>query len=124
MLYPPVADMLKNVDSRYLLVNVVAQRARVISEEAEAFQEELTDKPVTLAIREVAEGKLTADGNERKRNLRLIPGSAFLSRNRHGKAQGPENRQHNGTICLHIVKFHCIRVLGPTMTGSEYSSSS
>ena len=60
MLYPPVADMLKNVDSRYLLVNVVAQRARVISEESEAFGEELTDKPVTLAIREVAEGKLTA----------------------------------------------------------------
>ena len=60
MLYPPVADMLKNVDRSYLLVNVVAQRARVISEEAEAFQEELTDKPVTLAIREVAEGKLPA----------------------------------------------------------------
>ena len=60
MLYPPVADLLKNVDSRYLLVNVVAQRARQIAEEAEIFQEELTDKPVTLAIREVAEGKLSA----------------------------------------------------------------
>ena len=60
MLYPPVADMLKNVDSRYLLVNVVAQRARTIASEAEEFQEELTEKPVTLAIREVAEGKLTA----------------------------------------------------------------
>ena len=60
MLYPPVADLLKNVDSRYLLVNVVAQRARQISEEAETYQEELTEKPVTLAIREVAEGKLTA----------------------------------------------------------------
>ena len=60
MLYPPVADMLKNVDSRYLLVNVVAQRARVISEEAETFGEELTEKPVTMAIREVAEGKLAA----------------------------------------------------------------
>jgi len=60
MLYPPVADMLKNVDSRYLLVNVVAHRARQIAVEAETFQEELTDKPVTLAIREVAEGKLTA----------------------------------------------------------------
>ena len=31
MLYPPVADLLKNVDSRYLLVNVVAQRARQIA---------------------------------------------------------------------------------------------
>lgn len=60
MLYPPVADLLKNVDSRYLLVNVVAQRARQIASEAEEYQEELTEKPVTLAIREVAEGKLTA----------------------------------------------------------------
>ena len=60
MLYPPVADMLKNVESRYLLVNVVAQRARQIAVEAEAFQEELPDKPGTMAIREVAEGKLTA----------------------------------------------------------------
>lgn len=60
MLYPPVTDLLKNVDSRYLLVNVVAQRARQIASEAEEYQEELTDKPVTLAIREVAEGKLSA----------------------------------------------------------------
>ncbi len=64
MLYPPVADMLKNVESRYLLVNVVAQRARQIAAEAEELQEELTEKPVTLAIREVAEGKLTASVKE------------------------------------------------------------
>ena len=60
MLYPPVAELLKDVKSRFLLVNVVAQRARQIAEEAEEFGEELTEKPVTLAIREVAEGKLTA----------------------------------------------------------------
>ena len=60
MLYPPVADLLKNVDSRYLLVNVVAQRARQIAFEAETLQEELPEKPVTLAIREVAAGELTA----------------------------------------------------------------
>ncbi|MBE6957992.1 MAG: DNA-directed RNA polymerase subunit omega [Ruminococcaceae bacterium] len=64
MLYPPVADLLKDVESRYLLVNVVAQRARQIAEEAEEFGEELTEKPVTLAIREVAEGKLTASLKE------------------------------------------------------------
>ena len=68
MLYPPVADMLKNVESRYLLVNVVAQRARQISEEAEAFNEELPEKPVTLAIREVAEGKLTATVKDEYKN--------------------------------------------------------
>ena len=60
MLYPPVADLLKDVQSRYLLVNVIAQRARQIAEEAEEFHEELTEKPVTLAIWEVADGKLSA----------------------------------------------------------------
>ena len=68
MLYPPVADMLKNVDSRYLLVNVVAHRARQIAAEAEAFQEELSEKPVTLAIREVAAGELTATIKDEYRN--------------------------------------------------------
>ena len=68
MLYPPVADLLKNVDSRYLLVNVVAQRARQIASEAEEYQEELTEKPVTLAIREVADGKLTASLKDEYRN--------------------------------------------------------
>ena len=38
------------------------------SEEAEAFGEELTEKPVTLAIREVAEGKLTATVKDEYRN--------------------------------------------------------
>ncbi len=51
MLYPPVADLLKNVDSRYLLVNVVAHRARQIAAEAEAFQEELPEKPVPWPFR-------------------------------------------------------------------------
>lgn len=64
MLYPPVSDLLKNVESRYLLVNVVAQRARTIAAEAEAFQEELPEKPVTMAIHEVAEGKLSASVKE------------------------------------------------------------
>ena len=59
MLYPPVADLLKKVDSRYLLVNVVAKRARQIAAEAEELHEELPEKPVTLAIREVADGELS-----------------------------------------------------------------
>ena len=64
MLYPPVADLLKNVESRYLLVNLVAHRARQIAAEAEAFQEDLPEKPVTMAIREVADGELTASVKE------------------------------------------------------------
>ena len=68
MLYPPVADLLKDVESRYLLVNVVAHRARQIAAEAEEFNEELTEKPVTLAIKEVADGKLSASLKEDYRN--------------------------------------------------------
>ena len=68
MLYPPVADLLKDVQSRYLLVNVVAHRARQIAAEAEEFNEELPEKPVTLAIWEVADGKLTADLKEEYKN--------------------------------------------------------
>ena len=60
MLYPAMSDLLKNISSRYLMVNVVARRARQISIESETFHEPLTEKPVTLAIREVAEGKLVA----------------------------------------------------------------
>ena len=60
MLYPPVADLLKDVQSRYLLVNLVAQRARQIAEQAEEYHEDLPQKPVTMAIQEVADGKLTA----------------------------------------------------------------
>lgn len=64
MLYPPMSELLDHVDSRYLLVNLVARRARQIALEAEEFQQPLTEKPVTLAIREVAEGKLTAEIKE------------------------------------------------------------
>ena len=60
MLYPPMSELLKNIDSRYLLVNVVARRARQISIEAEQDGVALTEKPVTLSIREVADGALTA----------------------------------------------------------------
>ena len=68
MLYPPVADLLKDVQSRYLLVNVVAQRARQIAAEAEEFHEDLPEKPVTLAIQEVADGKLNASLKDKYRN--------------------------------------------------------
>ncbi len=64
MLYPAMSELLKNIDSRYLMVNVVARRARQISIEAETFHVPLSDKPVTLAIREVAEGKLVASIRE------------------------------------------------------------
>lgn len=64
MLYPPMNQLLEEIPSRYMLVNVVAQRARQIANEAEESGTSLDEKPVTLAIREVAEGKLTPQDEE------------------------------------------------------------
>lgn len=61
MLYPAMTTLSKNVPNRYLLVNVVARRARQIAEAADVSGEHLTEKPVTSAINEVAEGKLSTD---------------------------------------------------------------
>ena len=58
MLEPPMNKLLEQVPSRYMLVNVVAQRARHVATEAEDAGISLDDKPVTIAIREVAEGKV------------------------------------------------------------------
>ncbi|HJH62017.1 MAG TPA: DNA-directed RNA polymerase subunit omega [Firmicutes bacterium] len=58
LLYPAMKDLLKNVPSRYLLVNLVAARARKISSLAEQEGLPLEEKPVTMAIQEVAEGIL------------------------------------------------------------------
>lgn len=59
MLYPAMNELLKQVPSRYMLVNVVAQRARQIASAAEESETVLDDKPVSMAIREVAEGKVS-----------------------------------------------------------------
>lgn len=63
MLYPPVADLVNKVGSRYALVNLVAKRARNISSEAEENGEPLTKKAVSSAIEEVYTGKLTINTN-------------------------------------------------------------
>ena len=57
MLYPAMNKLTANVPNRYLLVNVVARRARQIAQEAEDMGEKLEIKPVTLAIQAVADGK-------------------------------------------------------------------
>ena len=59
MLYPAMSELLKQIPSRYQLVNVVAVRARAIADEAEDAGVSLTEKPVSLAISEVAAGKLS-----------------------------------------------------------------
>ncbi|MBQ7566031.1 MAG: DNA-directed RNA polymerase subunit omega [Oscillospiraceae bacterium] len=60
MLYPPITKLLESVNSRYLLVNVIARRARQLSIESKLSGEPLPEKPVTMAINEVARGELSA----------------------------------------------------------------
>ena len=59
MLYPPVADRVDKMGSRYQLVNLVARRARTISAQAEERQIPLEKKAVSTAIDEVYSGKLS-----------------------------------------------------------------
>ncbi len=58
MLYPPMADLVDKVGSRYLLVNLVARRAREISATADPDDVNFEKKPVSCAIDEVYTGKL------------------------------------------------------------------
>lgn len=64
MLYPPVADLVNKVGSRYALVNLVAKRARGIASDAEKNGEPLNKKAVSAAIEEVYTGKLTIVHND------------------------------------------------------------
>ena len=59
MLYPPVAELVEKVGSRYQLVNLVARRARNIAANAQEIGDILNDKPVSIAIDEVYEGELS-----------------------------------------------------------------
>ena len=58
MLYPSLSQLLEHVNSRYLLVNIIAHRAREIAQEAENEDEPLDEKPVSMAISEIADGSI------------------------------------------------------------------
>ena len=64
MLYPAINKLTANVPNRYLLVNVVARRARQIAQEAEDNGEKMDVKPVTLAINEVADGQISVAASD------------------------------------------------------------
>ena len=57
-----MGSLVEKVGSRYLLVNLVARRAREISAKAEEEGEIIEKKPVSEAIDEVYSGKLKIKG--------------------------------------------------------------
>ena len=62
MIYPAMSKLNAHIPNRYMLVNVVARRARQIAEAADESGISLEEKAVTLAIDEVALGKIDASG--------------------------------------------------------------
>lgn len=60
MLYPSMSTLLDRINSRYLLVNVVARRSRDLSDQAAEEKIKLEKKAVSLAIDGLANGEYTA----------------------------------------------------------------
>jgi len=58
MLKPSMQELMKRVGNRYLLVNLAAQRARDLADQAEENGDPLTDKAVKLALDEIADGSI------------------------------------------------------------------
>ena len=60
-----VEDCLDNVQNRFELVLAAAKRARQIYMGADPMVEPENDKPTVLALREIAEGKVTRGNSDR-----------------------------------------------------------
>jgi DNA-directed RNA polymerase subunit omega len=58
MLYPSLASLLRQVNSRYLLVNIIARRARDLAAMLDHSEDGSYEKPVSKAIEEIAAGEL------------------------------------------------------------------
>ncbi len=69
MFNPDLRGVLKNHLSRYSLVTATAKRAREIAETAEENKEIMTEKPVSVALEEILDGKFTIIEPEEIRNI-------------------------------------------------------
>ena len=58
MMYPPMRELLEKVDNRYTLVVETAKRARQLVDGAPQLIKTQSEKPVSVAIREINEGKV------------------------------------------------------------------
>jgi DNA-directed RNA polymerase subunit omega len=57
MIKPPIDELLKMVESRYMLVTVISKRARAIVEGEEILVKTTKLKPVNIAVEEFYAGK-------------------------------------------------------------------
>jgi len=59
MIEPSINKLLEKADSRYTLVMLAAKRARQISEGAHKLTKCDSEKPVSIAINEISDDKIT-----------------------------------------------------------------
>lgn len=59
MINPSLDSLVTKVDSKYTLVVLAAKRAREIMDGQQPLTESKSNKPVTIALEEVAQGEIT-----------------------------------------------------------------
>jgi len=59
VIYPSIGSLMNKVDSRYTLVVATAKRARQLVDGSHKLTRVNSDKPVTVAINEISENKIT-----------------------------------------------------------------
>ncbi|MDT8901514.1 DNA-directed RNA polymerase subunit omega [Anaeroselena agilis] len=58
MIHPSLDTLVDKVDSKYTLVVLAAKRAREIMDGEESLVDSRSNKPVTVALEEVAQGRI------------------------------------------------------------------
>lgn len=63
MLYPPIHELKKNVDSKYLVVTLAAKRARNLQDYPNdtVLEQYQSEKTVGMALEEIAEKKVKVE---------------------------------------------------------------
>ncbi len=68
MTHPGISELSKCVDSRYTLVTMAAKRARMIGEKGEGLVPCDSHKAVSIAVQEIADGKVSYIRHEKSKN--------------------------------------------------------
>lgn len=72
MIYPTLASLLEKVDSKYTLVVAVSKRARQLVDGQPKLSKVDSNKPVTIAINEIADGKILYERNKQEKVERTM----------------------------------------------------
>ena len=103
MLNPSMQELMKRVGNRYLLVNLAAQRARDIADEAEEKGEPLPDKAVKLALDEIAAGKIVYRPGPRVETA--IPQNNAIADEEHTDSEADEDKNENADEVRRLNEF-------------------